>query len=83
MSVNRPRRGVLSRHVARGGVMEASEVRKRAAGGAVLIAAKSAAIQLLGLFGSVVLARLLVPSEFGSYTLAVTIALVLGNLAGP
>lgn len=45
--------------------MDASEVRRRASAGAVLITARTTAARIIGFGGQVVLARLLVPEDFG------------------
>jgi PST family polysaccharide transporter len=63
--------------------LQVAEIHQRAATGAVLIGAKGVVIQILALAGNIVLARLLVPNDFGVFAFASTIVLVLANLAGP
>jgi O-antigen/teichoic acid export membrane protein len=59
------------------------EVRRRAAAGAIFVAAKDVTIQLVALAGSIVFAHYLLPSELGLYALAATVTLVLATLIGP
>lgn len=47
------------------GGLDADEIRRRAMGGSVTLAARGIAIRLLAFGGSLVLARLLAPSDFG------------------
>lgn len=54
------------------------ELRQRAAGGALLLGARSALILLVGVGANILLARLLVPRDFGVVALA-TVLLVLGG----
>lgn len=63
--------------------LQAAEIHQRAAAGAILIGSKGVVIQVLALAGNIVLARLLVPNDFGVFAFASTIVLVLANLAGP
>jgi len=51
----------------------AEEVRGRAAAGAVLLGLRSLAVRALGLAGNLVLARLLLPSEFGEIALGLAV----------
>ena len=53
--------------------LEATEIKRRAAGGAVLVAGRGAALQLLSLAANVVLAHLLAPRDFGLVALGNTI----------
>lgn len=54
--------------------MVASEIRRKAALGAIWLGSRGVGVRVFGLAGNVVLARLLVPSEFG--TVAVGLALL-------
>lgn len=57
----------------------ATEIRRKAAAGALIIGARGVGIRLLGLAGNVALARLLLPAEFGTVALGLSI-LVLASL---
>ena len=59
--------------------LEATEIKRLAAGGAVLVAARGAALQLLSFAANIVLAHLLAPRDFGLVALGNTI-IVFGDL---
>lgn len=61
--------------------MSVGEVKSRAASGAVLQMGRGLAVQSLGFIGSLVLARLLVPEDFGLVALGLTIVNVGQTLA--
>lgn len=54
--------------------MSVAEVRRRAAGGAAIVAGRTVAINLLALGGGVTLARLLTPRDFGVVAIGTTVA---------
>jgi O-antigen/teichoic acid export membrane protein len=60
-----------------------AEVRRRAAAGAVVVAAKDVTIQLIAFAGSIVFAHFLLPAELGLFALAATVTLLLATLIGP
>lgn len=60
-------------------VSAAADVRRRAVAGALLLGVRGIGVRLLGLAGNVVLARLLVPSDFGTVALALSL-LAFGTL---
>jgi O-antigen/teichoic acid export membrane protein len=59
--------------------LETTEIKRLAAGGAVLVVARGAALQVLSFAANIVLARLLVPRDFGLVALGNTIV-VFGDL---
>ncbi len=59
--------------------LEASEIKRRAAGGAVLVAVRGLGLQALSLGANIVLARLLVPRDFGLVAIGNTV-IVFGDL---
>jgi polysaccharide transporter, PST family len=61
--------------------LSASEVRRRAAAGAVVVGARGAAVRVVALAGTVVLARMLTPSDFGVVALG-TVVIALGGFLG-
>ncbi|MDQ3994636.1 MAG: oligosaccharide flippase family protein [Actinomycetota bacterium] len=63
--------------------MTSEDVRRRAAAGAALIAARGVGVQVLAAVGSVVLARLLLPRDFGTVAFGLTLATTLGVVLGP
>jgi O-antigen/teichoic acid export membrane protein len=54
-------------------VLSAAEVKSRAASGVALLLGRGLAFRVLGLLGNLVLARLLVPSDFGIVALGLTL----------
>jgi O-antigen/teichoic acid export membrane protein len=62
--------------------LSADEVKSRAASGAALVMGRGALIQGLGFLGNLVLARLLVPEDFGLVALGLTVISVGRILAG-
>ena len=56
--------------------MDATEVRRRATAGALLIAVRTAITQIIALAGNIVLARLLVPDDFGAVAFGATLVTV-------
>lgn len=62
-------------------LLGAAEVRSRAASGAALLGARGALIYALGIAANLLLARLLVPRDFGLVTLG-TVVLVVGQYLG-
>ena len=65
--------------------LSTGDIGRRAASGAALLAAKGIFVQVLGLASTIVVARLLVPSQLGLYAIAVTIStflLMLGSGVG-
>lgn len=58
-----------------------AEARRRAASGAVLVGARGIAIRAVGLAGNVVLARLLVPADFGLISFAASAAFFASSFA--
>ena len=65
--------------------LSAGDIGRRAASGAALLTAKGIFAQVLGLVSTIVVARLLLPSQLGLYAIAVTIStflLVLGSGVG-
>jgi O-antigen/teichoic acid export membrane protein len=59
-----------------------SDIRRRAASGAALLTGKGVFGQLLGLVSTIVVTRLLVPSELGLYAIALTVSAFLFLLTG-
>jgi O-antigen/teichoic acid export membrane protein len=59
--------------------LSSSEVRAKAAASVVTVAARNVTVRVLGLAGNIVLARLLVPSDFGLVSLGLTVTM-LGSL---
>lgn len=59
--------------------LEVSEIKRRATGGAVLIAARNGALQIVSFAANILLARLLLPRDFGMVALGNTI-IVFGDL---
>jgi O-antigen/teichoic acid export membrane protein len=59
----------------------AADVRRRAAAGAVMVALRGMGVRVFGLIGNVVLARLLVPEDFGLIAVALTITFFASNVA--
>ncbi|HEV2061040.1 MAG TPA: oligosaccharide flippase family protein [Solirubrobacteraceae bacterium] len=53
--------------------MSAAEIRRKAVIGAAMLGARGVGIRLLGLAGNVALARLLVPAEFGTVALGLSV----------
>ena len=64
-----------------GDLLDADEVRRRAAGGAAALGVRNVVLLAAGLLANLVLARLLVPSDFGYVALGQTLALVGSYLA--
>ena len=64
-----------------GDLLDADEVRRRAAGGAAALGVRNVVLLAAGLVANLVLARLLVPSDFGYVALGQTLALVGSYLA--
>ena len=65
--------------------LKAGDIRRRAASGAALLTAKGIFAQVLGLLSTIVVARLLLPSQLGLYAIALTIStflLMLGSGVG-
>jgi lipopolysaccharide exporter len=62
--------------------LTADEVKSRAASGAALLMGRGALLQALGFLGNLVLARLLVPEDFGLVALGLTVISVGRILAG-
>ena len=62
--------------------LSADEVKARAASGAVLLMGRGALLQALGFIGNLVLARLLVPADFGLVALGLTVIAAGRILAG-
>jgi O-antigen/teichoic acid export membrane protein len=62
-------------------VRPAEEIRQRAAAGAALIGIRTVAIWLLGVAGTVVLARLLVPRDFGFFAVGAALTSVVALFA--
>ena len=62
--------------------LEVREIGRRAASGATLLAARGVFQQVLGLFATIVITRMLLPSELGTFAIATTIAGVLWMLGG-
>src|SRR6476620_11847119 len=65
--------------------LSAGDISRRAASGAALLTAKGIRAQVLGLVSTIVVARLLLPSQLGLYAIAVTISaflLMLGSGVG-
>jgi O-antigen/teichoic acid export membrane protein len=65
--------------------LSTGDIGRRAASGAALLAAKGIFVQVLGLVSTIVVARLLLPSQLGLYAIAVTIStflLMLGSGVG-
>ena len=58
------------------GRIEPTEVRRRAAAGALLIAIRTATTQVIALTGNIILARLLVPEDFGAVAFGATLVTV-------
>ena len=58
------------------GEMDPTEVRRRATAGALLIAGRTAITQMIALAGNIVLARLLVPDDFGAVAFGATLVTV-------
>ena len=58
------------------GRIEPTEVRRRAAAGALLIAIRTATTQMIALIGNIILARLLVPEDFGAVAFGATLVAV-------
>ena len=56
--------------------MDRTEVRRRATAGALLIAVRTAITQIIALAGNIVLARLLVPDDFGAVAFGATLVTV-------
>lgn len=63
------------------GSLSGDEARRRAAGGVLIIGLRGIFIRLVGLAGNIVLARLLLPDEFGILALAITV-LIFGSAVG-
>jgi O-antigen/teichoic acid export membrane protein len=63
--------------------LSSEDVRRRAAAGAALIAARGVGVQVLAAVGTIVLARLLLPREFGTVAFGLTLATTLGVVLGP
>ena len=61
-----------------GEALSGADVRRRAAGGVLVIGVRGVAVRLLGLVGNVLLARLLLSSDYGIVALAATV-LVFGS----
>jgi len=64
--------------VSAAGPLEPDEVRRRAAGGAAALGVRNIAVLAFGLIGNLVLARLLVPEDFGLVALGQT-AIIIGR----
>jgi hypothetical protein len=64
-----------------GDLLDADEVRRRAAAGAAALGVRNVVLLAAGLVANLVLARLLVPSDFGYVALGQTLALVGSYLA--
>jgi PST family polysaccharide transporter len=64
------------------GRLEPDEVRRRAASGAAVVGLRGLAIHLLGIGGSVVLARLLAPKDFGAAAVGITLLASLTAIVG-
>jgi polysaccharide transporter, PST family len=64
------------------GRMSAREVKTRASSAAVLLMGRGAAFQALGFLGSLVLARLLVPEDFGIVAVGLTILNIGRSISG-
>jgi O-antigen/teichoic acid export membrane protein len=65
--------------------LSTGDIGRRAASGAALLTAKGILVQVLGLASTIVVARLLLPSQLGLYAIAVTIStflLMLGSGVG-
>ena len=62
--------------------LDVREIGRRAASGAALLAARGVFQQVLGLVTTIVVARLLLPSELGVFAIATTISGVLWMLGG-
>src|SRR5919107_4151085 len=60
--------------------LPAGEVRRRATGGAMLLAARSALILALGVVANIVLARLLPPRDFGLVALGAVLVVLSGYI---
>lgn len=61
-------------------VLDAHEIGRRATVGVVQVASRGVAIRILGFFGTLVLARLLTPADFGVITLGLTVATLGGTV---
>src|SRR4051794_15854663 len=59
-----------------GDLLDADEVRRRAAGGAAVLGARNVVALISGVIANLILARLLVPSDFGYVALGQTLGLV-------
>jgi O-antigen/teichoic acid export membrane protein len=62
--------------------LSGEEIRRRASAGVAVIGAKSIVVQGVTLAGSIVLARLLVPEDFGIVAFGTALALSLGLISG-
>ena len=62
--------------------LDVREIGRRAASGATLLAARGVFQQVLGLVATIVIARMLLPSELGVFAIATTISGVLWMLGG-
>ncbi len=62
--------------------LSASDIGRRAASGAALLTAKGTFAQVLGLLSTIVITRLLLPSQLGLYAIAVTVSAFLMMLGG-
>ncbi len=62
--------------------LELDEIRRRAIGGALAIAARGVLLRVIGFFGGLVLARLLVPDEYGLIALAQSVVAITAVVSG-
>ncbi|MEJ7783524.1 MAG: oligosaccharide flippase family protein [Solirubrobacteraceae bacterium] len=58
------------------------EIRKRAIGGALAIAGRGIVLRIIGFFGGLVLARLLVPDQYGLIALAQSVVAITAVISG-